>query len=177
MQKQQIFGLGTKRLRSETEQEAEYQFSETKYPPLEKSHEEEVFVNEEIHELPLENEESMEANTIDFREGSETLNYDNDLRLSDLPADPNPMNARDGYFGSYSRLNIHDIMLCDTIRTESYKNSLSFEVVKDKVVLDVGCGTGILSMFAARSGARKVYAVDEAEILHFAKANIKENED
>lgn len=35
-----------------------------------------------------------------------------------------------------------------------------------QVVLDVGCGTGILSMFAARSGARKVIGVDQSEIIY-----------
>jgi protein arginine N-methyltransferase 3 len=37
-----------------------------------------------------------------------------------------------------------------------------------QVVLDVGCGTGILSMFAAKVGAKKVIAVDQSEILYQA---------
>jgi len=42
-------------------------------------------------------------------------------------------------------------------------------------VLDIGCGTGILSLFAARAGASHVYAVEKANIVYHAKEIIKEN--
>lgn len=45
----------------------------------------------------------------------------------------------------------------------------------DKIVLDVGAGTGILSIFAARAGAKHVYAVDNANIATHARTIIKEN--
>ena len=37
----------------------------------------------------------------------------------------------------------------DEVRTKSYQNAIyqNRHLFKDKVVLDVGCGTGILSMF------------------------------
>jgi len=42
--------------------------------------------------------------------------------------------------------------------------------------LDIGCGTGILSIFAARAGAKHVYAIDAAEIALFAKEIVKDND-
>lgn len=46
---------------------------------------------------------------------------------------------------------------------------------KDKVVLDIGCGTGILSIFAAQAGARKVYGVDFADIADYANDIVNRN--
>lgn len=49
----------------------------------------------------------------------------------------------------------------DTVRTGSYRAAIinNPHLFKDKTVLDVGCGTGILSMFAARAGASHVVGV------------------
>lgn len=41
--------------------------------------------------------------------------------------------------------------------------------------MDIGCGTGILSIFAARAGAKHVYAIENAEIALFAEEIIKRN--
>ncbi|KAJ2610705.1 hypothetical protein H4S08_003485 [Coemansia sp. RSA 1365] len=83
----------------------------------------------------------------------------------------------DYYFNSYASNDIHMQMLQDKVRTEGYRDFIydNKDVFKDKVVLDVGCGTGILSMFAARAGAAKVFAVDNSEIIHKAQANVIEN--
>ena len=68
-------------------------------------------------------------------------------------------------------------MLTDKVRTSAYASFIlgTPTVFNDAVVLDVGCGTGILSMFAARSGAKRVYAVDASDIVKRAERIIKDN--
>ena len=58
----------------------------------------------------------------------------------------------------------------DKVRTESYKNAIlkNSGFFKNKVVLDIGCGTGILSMFAAKAGAKKVVGVEMSDIIYQA---------
>ena len=48
----------------------------------------------------------------------------------------------------------------DKVRTDAYMRSIvnNAHLFKNKTVLDIGCGTGILCMFAAKAGAKKVRA-------------------
>lgn len=97
-------------------------------------------------------------------------------------------------------LDIHELMLRDTTRTVSYGRFILSNpaVFKDKLVMDVGCGTGILSsmysiplkrrsvrdpetpwlafpVFAARAGAKHVYAIEASGFANKARQNIKNN--
>jgi len=87
------------------------------------------------------------------------------------------MTSKDYYFDSYAHFGIHEEMLKDEVRTLTYRNSMyhNRHLFKDKIVLDVGCGTGILSMFAAKAGAKKVYGVEMSNIVESAKKIVKQN--
>uniref|UniRef100_A0A9J7ZMX9 type I protein arginine methyltransferase n=1 Tax=Cyprinus carpio carpio TaxID=630221 RepID=A0A9J7ZMX9_CYPCA len=73
----------------------------------------------------------------------------------------------EAYFSSYGHYSIHEEMLKRRKVTRCSFNP--------QVVLDVGCGTGILSMFAAKAGARKVIAVDQSEIIYQAMDIVRSN--
>lgn len=87
------------------------------------------------------------------------------------------MTSKDYYFDSYAHFGIHEEMLKDEVRTLTYRNSMTHNkhLFKDKIVLDVGCGTGILSMFAAKAGAKKVIGVDMSSIVEHARNIVREN--
>ncbi|XP_006014554.1 protein arginine N-methyltransferase 6 [Latimeria chalumnae] len=82
------------------------------------------------------------------------------------------------YFDSYSDVSIHEEMLADTIRTNSYRLGVlrNHSEIRGKVVLDVGAGTGVLSLFCAQAGAKKVYAVEASEICTQAAEVVKLNQ-
>lgn len=76
-----------------------------------------------------------------------------------------------------SEQDIHATMIQDKVRTSTYAQFImtSPSLFRDAVVLDVGCGTGILSLFAAKSGAKHVFAVDASDIAQKATKIVKEN--
>ena len=91
--------------------------------------------------------------------------------------EPPGLTHKDYYTDSYGRLSIHEDMLKDRVRTETYKDAIlhNKHLFHRKVVLDVGCGSGILSMFAAQAGAAKVIGVEMSSIADHASKIVVEN--
>jgi len=75
------------------------------------------------------------------------------------------------YFCSYAQLYHQKQMLADHNRMAAYHSAIvgNASVFKDKVVMDVGTGSGILAVWAAQAGARKVYAVEYTDMAKHAE--------
>ncbi|KAL6522833.1 putative histone-arginine methyltransferase 1.3 [Orobanche hederae] len=81
------------------------------------------------------------------------------------------------YFHYYGQLLHQQNMLQDYVRTGTYfaaviENRIDFI---DRIVVDVGAGSGILSIFAAQAGAKHVYAVEASEMADYARTLIAGN--
>lgn len=81
------------------------------------------------------------------------------------------------YFHYYGQLLHQQNMLQDYVRTGTYyaaviENRVDFN---GRVVVDVGAGSGILSLFAAQAGAKHVYAVEASEMAEYARKLVSGN--
>ncbi|MGI9584075.1 MAG: 50S ribosomal protein L11 methyltransferase, partial [Acidimicrobiia bacterium] len=67
-----------------------------------------------------------------------------------------------------SSFDFHHSMLADSARTQSFLKAILSTVKPGDVVVDIGAGTGVLSMFAVMAGARMVYAIEREPIIGVA---------
>jgi protein arginine N-methyltransferase 1 len=69
-----------------------------------------------------------------------------------------PVNSDVDYFNSYDDIGVHELMLKDAARMQAFRDFIerNGQQFVNKIVVDVGSGTGILSLFAARAGAKHV---------------------
>ncbi|MEI6887119.1 MAG: 50S ribosomal protein L11 methyltransferase [bacterium] len=78
--------------------------------------------------------------------------------------------------GYFSKFGAHQTMLEDKIRMTAYKNALRKAIIPGKsIIVEIGTGTGILSLLAARYGARKIYTFELGPIANLAKKIISDN--
>ena len=75
----------------------------------------------------------------------------------------------------FTNLRSHEVMLSDRTRVNTYREGLSRQIKPGSVVLDLGTGTGILSLLAARQNPKKIYAIDHSDFITVARKIAAEN--
>ncbi|XP_013393172.1 protein arginine N-methyltransferase 9 isoform X1 [Lingula anatina] len=86
-----------------------------------------------------------------------------------LRQDPSYLGARENLENVCSHLveRWHFRMLNDTLRNQSFKSAIETAVKQGYTsVLDIGTGTGLLSMFAAKAGAQEVYSCEMSKTMY-----------
>jgi ribosomal protein L11 methylase PrmA len=93
-----------------------------------------------------------------------------------LPSTRKVVEQETEFFGAYGNAHVHVEMLLDEGRTLKYKEMIKLAagagVLKNAVVLDVGCGSGILSMMVANAGAKHVYCLERSDMAKTARAAV-----
>lgn len=73
-------------------------------------------------------------------------------------------------FVDYSNLFYQVVLLADDVRCNTYEEAIKAIVSENDIVVDLGCGSGIMGRFALKYGAKKVIAIDNhKEMIELAK--------
>lgn len=77
---------------------------------------------------------------------------------------------------AFSSIDLVGQCLIDEVRTNAFAKAIKKVIKKEHVVIDIGTGSGIMALFAARSGAKNVYAVEfDPCIADIAKKSFIDN--
>jgi len=77
---------------------------------------------------------------------------------------------------TFSSIDLVTQCLLDSERTDLFKQAIDKVITPEDVVLDAGTGSGILSLFAANAGAKKVFSVEfDPYVAMLAERNIINN--
>jgi len=81
------------------------------------------------------------------------------------------------YFSSYAQLYHQKQMLADHNRMAAYHSAIlgNASLFQDKIVMDVGTGSGILAVWAAQAGAKRVYAIEYTDMARYAEKVMEAN--
>merc|ERR1712018_126596 len=136
-----------------------------------------IISNNKIYPAISKMADQMEVSTPAVESTTDTVKVNGDAAAAGDSKKTDEMTSKDYYFDSYAHFGIHEEMLKDEVRTLTYRNSMyhNKHLFKGKTALDVGCGTGILSMFAAKAGAKKVIGIECSSIVEYAQKIVKAN--
>lgn len=67
-------------------------------------------------------------------------------------------------------LDEHRQYLADRHRVDALRRAIHATVQPGDIVLDLGCGTGLLGLMACEAGAARVYAIDNSGMIEIARA-------
>jgi Ribosomal protein L11 methyltransferase (PrmA) len=77
--------------------------------------------------------------------------------------------------GGFADPMIHAMMLNDRVRTSRFVEAVRQVVQPGDVVVDIGTGSGVLAVAAARAGATRVYAIEAGDMARLARSVVRAN--
>uniref|UniRef100_A0A8D8Z1L4 type I protein arginine methyltransferase n=2 Tax=Cacopsylla melanoneura TaxID=428564 RepID=A0A8D8Z1L4_9HEMI len=97
--------------------------------------------------------------------------------LKTFDMDLDEMTSREIFEDVYADFRTHQSTYKDKQLVECFHNSIvnNSHLFKDRVVLEIGCGMGLLSLFCAQAGAKHVISVDCSVITQLTEIIVKEN--
>src|SRR5580765_2934227 len=86
-----------------------------------------------------------------------------------------PSRARPSSITFMYSLDNYGTMIADRVRLDAHAEALRRLVTPSTVVVDIGAGTGIMSLLACKFGARRVYAVEPSPAVQLLVEAARDN--